>query len=164
MLLCMRTPGFRPVTFSLQFRGQADWLEGELRKRATAPGCALVTSVTADGLAGHFVFAPDDDEALFEARLAFYDKASFEEEGTIAFSRANTVRLDGRGQLDASPDRHLRHGSVMSRVVGGQGTFDGARGLITSNFLLSDTGELTENQLGVMWTPLERVASPSAGG
>jgi hypothetical protein len=161
-VIAMRTADVRPVTFSLQFRGQCDRLEGELRKHATAPGCALVTSVTAEGLAGHFVFAPDDDEALFEARLAFSDEESFHEEATIAFSRANTVTLDGRGHLEASPDRHLRHGSVMSRVVGGQGTFDGARGLITSNFLVSDTGDLTENRLGVMFVAgsAERVPPP----
>jgi hypothetical protein len=147
----MDAPGFRPVTFSLQFRGQGDWLDGGLRKHATAPGCALVTSVTAEGPAGHFVFAPDEDEALFVARLAFSGDDSFREEGTIAFSRANTVRLDGHGQLEPSLDRHLRHGSVTSRVMGGEGTFQGARGLVTSNFLLSDTGELTENQLGVMF-------------
>jgi hypothetical protein len=147
----MHAAGFRPVTFSLQFRGQGDWLDGGLRKRASAPGCALVTSVTAEGLAGHFVFSPDDDEALFEATLAFSDEESFHEEGRIAFSRANAVRLGGHGQLEPSPDRHLRHGSVMARVTGGDGTFHGARGLITSNFLLSDTGELTENQLGVMF-------------
>jgi hypothetical protein len=35
--------------------------------------------------------------------------------------------------------------------MGGEGALNGARGLITSNFLLSDTGELTENQLGVMF-------------
>jgi hypothetical protein len=147
----MRADGFRPVTFSLQFRGQGDWLDGRLRKHATAPGCALVTSVTAEGPTGHFVFAPDDDEALFVATLAFSDEDSFREEGTIAFSRANTIRTGGRGQLEASPDRHLRHGSVTSRVMGGEGALLGVRGLITSNFLLSDTGELTENQLGVMF-------------
>ena len=108
------------------------------------------------------MFAPDDDEALFEATLALSDEDSFREEGTIAFSRANTVRLGGHGQLEASPDRHLRHGSAMSRVMGGEGTFDGARGLITSNFLLSDTGELTENQLGVMF--VRPVASRSRAG
>jgi len=46
--------------------------------------------------------------------------------------------------------------------MGGEGTFDGARGLITSNFLLSDTGELTENQLGVMF--VRPVASRSRAG
>ena len=158
-MTAMHAAGFRPVTFALQFRGQGDWLDGGLRKQASAPGCALVTSVTAEGLAGHFVFSPDDDEALFEATLAFSDEASFHEEGRIAFSRANTVRLGGHGQLEFSPDRHLRHGSVLSRVTGGEGTFHGARGMITSNFLLSDTGELTENQLGVMF--VRRVAAGS---
>jgi DNA-binding CsgD family transcriptional regulator len=34
---------------------------------------------------------------------------------------------------------------------GGEGKFAGARGRIASNFLLSDTGELTDNQFGLIF-------------
>jgi hypothetical protein len=36
-------------------------------------------------------------------------------------------------------------------VIGGSGQFEGATGKITSNFVLSDTGELTDNQLGMLF-------------
>jgi hypothetical protein len=142
----------KPITYSLQFRGNAAQLERGLRKEARAPGCALVTSLTPAGVAGTFAWAPGDDEAIFESTLAFTGGGGFDEEGTILFSRGHALRVRGRGQLAPSSDPHLLHGTVVWEVTGGDGQFDDAGGRITSNFLLSDTGELTENQLGVIFT------------
>jgi hypothetical protein len=64
----------------------------------------------------------------------------------------------GRGHLAPSPDPHLRHGSVVRRIEGGEGQFAGSEGLITSKFLLSDSGEVTDNHLGVIF-----VHDPSFG-
>ena len=58
----------KPITFSLQFRGQVAQSGAGLRKQASAPGCALVTNLTAEGPDGHFVWAPGDEEALLESR------------------------------------------------------------------------------------------------
>jgi hypothetical protein len=141
----------RPITYSLQFRGQAIEREGGLLRQGRSPGCSLVTSLTSAGVEARFVWAPDDDEALFESILAFTGAESFEEEGTMIFARGHVLRARGRGRLSASPDPHLRQGTVVWEVAGGEGRFDGASGRITSNFFLSDTGELTENQLGVIF-------------
>lgn len=143
----------KPVTFSLQFRGQAAPLDGGMRKEASAPGGALVTSLNAGAVEGRFVWAPgDEEEALFESTLSFTGEDAFDEQGTIVFARGSALRIKGRGQVAASPNPHLRQGSVVWRVAGGEGRFEGASGLITSNFLVSDSGELTENQLGVIFT------------
>ena len=152
----------KPTTFSLQFRGQVARLGGGLRKHASAPGCALVTSLTAEGPAGHFVWAPGDDEALLDSTLAFQDECRFEETGEIVFALGNTLRIRGRGRLAPSADPDLRQGTVVWRIDGGEGHFDGATGLITSNFLLSATGDLTENQLAVVFTVAEN-RTPSGG-
>ena len=141
----------KPITYSLQFRGQVSELENGLSKQASAPGCALVTSLSHEGVASSFVWAPGDEEALFESTLAFTGDDGFEECGTIVFSRGHTLRAHGRGRLAQSVDEHLRHGAVVWTVVGGEGQFAGASGRITSNFFLSDTGDLTENQLGVVF-------------
>jgi hypothetical protein len=145
----------KPITFSLQFRGQVAQFEGGLRKHASAPGCALVTSLTAEGPDGHFVWAPGDDEALLDSTLAFQDEGRFDEAGTIVFALGNSLRIRGRGRLAPSADPDLRQGTVVWRIDGGDGHFDGATGLITSNFLLSVTGDLTENQLAVVFTVAE---------
>jgi len=162
----------KPITYSLQFRGQAVELDGVLHKQASAPGCALITSLAHDGVAGSFVWSPGTEEAFFESELAFTDRDGFEEQGTIVFSRGHSLRVDGRGRLSASPDPHLRQGTVVWEVTGGEGQFAQASGRITSNFFLSDTGDLTENQLGVIFatphrgTPLRQPlpSPPEPGG
>jgi hypothetical protein len=151
----------RPITYSLQFRGQATERGGGLRKEASAPPCALLTSLGHDGVEGHYVWAPDDDEAFLASTVTLGDDGTFDEEGTIVFSVGHAVRIRGRGRIDSSPDRNLRHGTIVWRVTGGEGRFEGASGRITSNFLLSDTGDLTENQLGVIFANGAR--GPSRG-
>jgi len=154
----------KPITYSLQFRGQVERLDGDLRKQARAPGGALVTSLTADGPSGRFVWAPEDEEALLESRLAFQDERRFVEAGTIVFAMGNTLRIRGRGRLTPSADPDLRQGTVVWRIEGGAGHLEGATGLITSNLLLSATGDLTENQLGVIFAPALAENRPPSGG
>lgn len=152
----------KPITFSLQFRGQVAHSGEGLRKQASAPGCALVTSLTAEGPDGHFVWAPGDKEALLESTLAFRDERRFEEVGTIVFAPGNSLRILGRGRLAPSADPDLRQGTVVWSIDGGDGHFDGATGLITSNFLLSATGDVTENQLAVVFTVAQN-RTPAGG-
>jgi hypothetical protein len=141
----------KPITFSLQFRGHAEELEDGLRKQGRAPGCALVTSLSHQGVTASFVWAPGEEEAFFESTLSFSDGSGFDEHGAIVFSPGHGLRIQGKGRLGPSPDAHLRHGTVVWTVVGGEGQFANASGRITSNFFVSDTGDLTENQLGVVF-------------
>jgi hypothetical protein len=150
-----------PLTFSLQFRGQVADAGDELRKEARAPGGALVTRLTPEGPEGRFVWSSGDAEALFESRLAFDDERRFEEEGRIVFGPGHSLRIRGRGRLVPSADPELRQGTVVWSVDGGDGHFEGSTGMITSNFLLSATGDLTENQLAVVFTVTE---NQHAGG
>jgi hypothetical protein len=143
----------KPITYALQFRGQVARLGEDLRKQARAPGGALVTSLSADGPSGRFVWAAKDEEALLESRLEFKAERCFEEEGTIVFAPGNIMRIRGRGRLAPSADPDLRQGTVVWRIEFGAGHLEGASGLITSNLLLSATGDLTENQLGVIFAP-----------
>ena len=146
----------KPITFALQFRGQVAQFEGDLRKQARAPGCALVTSLTAAGPAARFVWAPGDEEALLESTLAFQDERRFDEAGTIAFATGNALRIRGRGRLAPSAAPDLRQGTIVWSIEGGDGRLEGSSGLITSNFLLSATGDLTENQLAVLFANVRR--------
>jgi hypothetical protein len=141
----------KPTTFSLQFRGQVAEIQGALRKQARAPGCALVTNLTAEGPDGRFVWAPGDDEALLESTLRFSDDTRFDELGTITFAGGNRLQIRGHGQLWPSADRDLRQGTVVWQIDRGEGHSEGSSGLITSNFLLSATGDLTENVLAVIF-------------
>lgn len=152
-----------PITFSLQFRGQVTRLGEGRRKEARAPGCALVTTLTPDGPAARFEWASDEDEALLESTLTFRDERRFDEEGTIVFALGNSLRIRGHGRLAPCASPELSHGSVVWRIAGGDGRFDRSSGIITSNFLLSATGDLTENQLAVVFAP-RRESARTLGG
>ena len=142
-----------PITFSLQFRGQVTRLGDGRRKEARAPGCALVTRLTPEGPAARFEWASGEDEALLESRLTFQDERRFDEEGAIVFALGHSLRIRGHRRLAPCADPELRHGSVVWRIAGGDGHFRRSSGLITSNFLLSASGDLTENQLAVVFAP-----------
>ncbi len=143
----------RPIAYSLQFRGRATTpRSGRLRFSLSAPSTALVTTVSADGVHSVFEEVPGG-EATFEGELALAEQSAFDDFGTIEFGRGNRLRFHsvGLGRLAASPDPHLRHGSVVREVEGGDGQFAGAEGVITSNFFVSDTGEVTDNEFGVIF-------------
>jgi hypothetical protein len=145
--------GMGPIPFSMQFRGHATWLRpGVIVARATAPSSALVTEIGAFGVHGQ-VEARDGAEAHLECRLTFADDRRYAEVGTISFGNGNALRFRSRadGTLGTSPDPHLRQGATVWEIDGGSGTLAGASGLIVSNFLLSDTGDLTDHQLGLVF-------------
>ena len=145
--------GMRHAAFSIHFRGHSTRLSpGVLTARATAPSSALVTEIDADGVHGRLE-PREGEEAHLECRLTFLDEARFEEVGTISFGNGNTLRFRsaGAGTLVSSPEPGLSHGTVAWDVDGGAGAFAGATGRIVSNFLLAETGELTDHQLGVLF-------------
>jgi hypothetical protein len=143
----------RPIVYSLQFRGRITSLSSRvLGQRASAPSQALITTVDTDGLAGR-VEPGEGEEALLVARLVLADDGSFDQSGTIEFAPGHALvfRSVGVARLGRSPDPHLRHGAAVLEIEGGEGQFRGARGRITSNFLVSDTNELTENHFGLIF-------------
>jgi len=147
------TVAIRPITYSLQFRGCVrEVSERVLELRATAPSQCLVTNVGGDGIAGRFESA-DGQEALLVTRLLVAADGTFDESGTISVGRNTSVRFRtiGSGRLSASPDPQLRHGAAVCGIEEGRGQFEHAWGRITSNLVLSDTAELTDNQLGVIF-------------
>jgi len=141
----------KPITYSLQFRGRATPLASNLvRLELTAPSAALVTIIGAMGIRSRF----DDvlgGEAVLRSETSF-DELSFDDRGTIEFGRGNTLHFCSIGsRLTPCPDPRLRHGIAIRPVEGGDGQFAGCEGLIASNFLISDTGEVTENHAGVIF-------------
>jgi hypothetical protein len=143
----------KPITYSMQFRGVVTELAaGVLSARTSAPGCTLTTVVDDDGVHGRFTWAPGE-EAELRCEVVFEDDEGFEQRGVIHFGAGNSLRFRtlARGVLGPSRDPHLRHGTAMWGIDGGEGRFRGAEGRITSNFFLSDTGEVTDNQLGVIF-------------
>jgi hypothetical protein len=149
----MQETPLQPIVYSLQFRGRITSLSSRvLEQRASAPSQVLITTVDANGLAGH-VQPGEGEEALLVSRLVLADDGSFDQSGTIEFAPGHLVafRSVGAARLRPSPDPYLRHGAAVWEVEGGEGQFRGAQGRITSNFFLSDTNELTDNHFGLIF-------------
>jgi len=141
------------LTYALEFRGEASQDGDAMLLRASAPPCSRVTQLRYEGVESDFVYDDRGVEALLEARLVLNGGGTFSVTASIDFGHGHELRLrtidDGR--LVDSADEHLSHGTAALEVVGGMGQFEGATGRITCNFVLSDTGDLTDNQLGLVF-------------
>ncbi len=148
----------RQILYAMQFNGRAAPVSGSsnvLKAATSAESCTLTTAVRAEGVSASVQPAPGD-KAAFESEVTVTGESSFIESGTIRFGEGNhQLRFStvGQGYLGTSADPKLRHGSVIWRVEGGEGQFSGASGLITSNFTISDTGEVIDHHFGVVFAP-----------
>jgi hypothetical protein len=95
--------------------------------------------------------------AALDAHLSFTDERRFGMRGEIRFGERDSLRFCSLedGWLDELPQRGLRHGAAVLEVCGGTGRFAGACGRITSNFVVAADGEITDHQLGVVFTTEE---------
>ena len=95
--------------------------------------------------------------ARVATRLVFTDETTFHEEGTFDLGGGDALRFRslGNGTLAESPDGSVQHGASVLEVDGGDGRFAGARGRITSNFVLSPNGEVTDEQVAVLFIDRE---------
>jgi hypothetical protein len=146
----------RQLIYAMQFTGRAAPVSGSstvLKATTTAASCNLTTVVGPEGVNG--VLQPTaGGKAVFESEVTITGETSFQESGSIRFGeghhrlRFSTV---GQGCLGPSANPQLKHGSVMWKVEGGEGQFAEASGLITSNFTISEAGEVTDHHFGVIF-------------
>ena len=145
----------KQVIYAMKFKGKAaPGASPNVMKAATsASSNTLTTVVAADGIHGKFE-PTAGAKAQFESEVTLTGATSFLEKGTIRFGEPNNLlhfSTVEHGYLGDSADAKLKSGAVMWRVDGGEGQFAGASGYITSNFTLSDAGEVTDNHFGVIF-------------
>jgi hypothetical protein len=76
-----------------------------------------------------------------------WGRISYDEAGTITFQSA------GQGLLGRSGIDGVQCGAVIWEVIGGDGSFDGARGLITSSFTINAQGDVLDNHFACFVLP-----------
>jgi hypothetical protein len=136
----------KPVVFALELHGEAVELDpGRLWVEARARGAV-------DGIG--------DGQTVCRRDFELTDDGSLLEKGELTFGAGDAITFSARGRLRPSPDPRFRHGTAVLEVTGGRGRLAGARGFVTSNFLLSVTGELTDHHQGLLFvTGLEESVS-----
>ena len=144
----------KQIIYAMQFKGKAGpGPSANVMKASTsASSNTLTTVVGAEGVQGKIEPSPGE-KAEFESEVTLTGDTSFLEKGTIRFGGANRLRFSTveRGYLGDSAKPGLKSGTVMWRVDGGEGQFADASGYITSNFTLSDAGDVTDNHFGVIF-------------
>ncbi len=145
----------KQLTYVMQFRGQATPVNEQgtaLKAKTSAPSCAVTTVVGPEGVTTKLRPA-EGGEATFESEVTFTGDDKFHESGTITFGASSRLHFStvGEGYIGPCADPDLKHGSVIWKIDSGEGQFEGATGLITSNFFVSGSGEVTDNHFGVIF-------------
>jgi hypothetical protein len=138
------------LTIATHFRGEATQPAGEPPQVDVKSNAQSIRANAAGGP------DPELDSLSYQTHVTFSGETTFTETGTISAGGPDELEIDtvGEGTLAPSADAELMHGSVIWRIVRGRGQFEGASGLITSNFLLSPgTGAVDERQVAVVFLP-----------
>jgi hypothetical protein len=142
--------------YTMQFKGQAAPVSGAtgvMKAITSAASCSITTVVGPHGVQGMLQPAAGG-QATFESQVTLTGENAFQEVGSITFGDGghrlyfSTV---GQGYIGPSAEPGLQHGSVIWKIERGEGQFAGASGLITSNFFVSATGEVTDNHFGIIF-------------
>ena len=147
----------KELVFALEFKGSAAPVPGSdtrLRATTSASGQTLRSVLKPDGVQA--VIEPSGgDTASFESEVEIVGEGAFLESGSITYGRAGkvTFKTVGRGVLGPSPLPGIQRGAVVWEITGGDGRFQNAQGLITSNFTVGAQGEVTDDQFVRMYLP-----------
>jgi hypothetical protein len=136
-----------PLVLTMRFTGHATPPAGEPPELDVR---SETGSVTVEGGEGAGI-----DALSYETHVTFTSETAFTESGRVAVGRngdALLISTVGEGYIGPSADPSILHGAVAWRIDRGEGTLEGASGLITSNFQLqSETGDVTEYQVAVIF-------------
>jgi hypothetical protein len=136
-----------PLVLNLRLSGQATQPAGE-PPQVDVQGEAESVTVERGQEPGINVVA-------YKTHVTFTGETSFTESGRISVGHngdALMISTVGEGYIAPSADPAVLHGAVIWRIDKGEGAFEGASGLLTSNFQLKpDTGEVSEHQVAVIF-------------
>jgi hypothetical protein len=138
------------IAMSARFEGEAPMPAGEPPQTSPRGTSLSLDAVTADGSPAGF------DRATYVNHATFTSESTFQESGTLTFGDGDgelDIDTVGEGTLTPSPEPDVLHGAVIWRITAGRGRFEGATGMITSNFLLRTSGEFDERQVGIVFLP-----------
>lgn len=143
----------RQVIYAMEFKGQAEPAGEGIFRAATRSASTRITSSVGDHGLESRRETVDGGAAEFTSEVRLTGDTSFTETGTIHFGDGHSIEFStiGEGYLAPSPEEGLNYGAINWSIDRGTGQFEGARGIVTSNFTLSGDGVVTDRQFGVIW-------------
>jgi hypothetical protein len=127
-----------------------------LHTNGSAISCIVSTVVRSSGVQTELKAAAGD-MAFFESELRLTGPEEFQETGEVAFGDDNghVLRFStlGKGHIAPGLESGVMAGAASWKVEGGEGQFSQARGIITSNFTISDAGERNDFHCGMIFVP-----------
>jgi hypothetical protein len=127
-----------------------------LRTTGSAISCVVTTTVCSQGVQSD-VRPTLGGLAFLDSELRVTGADSFRQDGTVAFGEdsEHVLRFSsiGQGHLAASLEPGTMAGTATCHIDGGEGQFVAACGFLTSNFTLTDTGELDDFHSGLIFLP-----------
>ena len=145
----------RQIGYAMQFRGSAGPQEGKENELWAKTGSTTNSIGTALGAGGPTLNIDEAgaQRASFTSNVQMLEDGSFTEDGTIDFGEAGTLDFTtiGTGWMGPSAEDGITHGAIGWRIDGGTGPLAGASGIITSNFTVSGSGDVVDNQWGVIF-------------
>jgi hypothetical protein len=143
------------IGYAMQFKGSAGPQEGKENELWAKTGSATNTIATALGAGGPTLSIDEAaaQRASFSSNVQMFEDGEFTEDGTIDFGEAGTLQFStiGTGWMGPSAEGGFTHGGISWKVDSGTGPLAGATGIITSNFTVSGSGEVVDNQWGALF-------------
>ncbi len=149
----------RKLLYVMQVRGQTA-LPSErsmpMRSTGSAASCILNTAISGSGIRTE-ITSSDGELAFFESEMRVTGPDEFQETGEISFGEESehVLRFStlGSGRFISGLQSGLIVGTASWQVESGEGQFAAARGVITSNFTISDSGERCDFHCGLIFLP-----------
>jgi hypothetical protein len=144
------------IVYAMQFKGKATPVPGNasvINVQAVAASASITNLVNKGGIIGGFDPSAVAD-ATFESQVTLLAGNQFEEHGNITFGdEGHSLRFTTivQGWMGPSPNPKLQQGTVTWKLEGGEGQLNGAEGVITSNFTITQDGEVTDHHMGLIY-------------
>jgi len=130
--------------------------DGVLRTTGSATSCTFSTVVLSSGIEANLK-ASEGDLAFIQTELRLTGPEQFEEKGEITFGgdSEHTLRFStvGSGHMVPGAEPGFMAGTASWKVEGGKGQFTDAKGFITSNFTIDESGERSDFHCGLIFVP-----------
>lgn len=143
------------IIYAMEFTGGGttpNSPDGIIHMTCHAAPCTITTAIGSGGVRGRLQ-PGGSGRAEFKSTVKLKPEGAFDEEGTIEFGEGHKLRFTTirEGYIAPSAQPGTMHGAVIWKVEGGEGEFEGATGLITSNFTIDPKGQVADRQFGVIY-------------